>query len=219
MVRELERSRSAQLERESRPLLASLRAGEPMDVGAWTRSIGIFVAYLLCDLFRDLEATRPYWIDDVVLEAVKLVEGRCIEATGSAWCGDREGQWRVPARLDLRFSGDDPARFEGLTVCIGDASARTLGAHRDLPLVVPGAWLHELRVSAPDRDPRLDARALEARLDDWLAASSTRALVDADWRPVSPGDVREHIRSCVAAGEPVTMDETWLDGGPALQIH
>lgn len=219
MARELERSRSAQLERESRPLLASLRAFEPMDVGVRTRSIGIFVAYLLCDLFRDEEATRPYWIDDVVLEAVKLVEGRHIEATGFAWCGDREGQWRVPARLDLRFSGDDPAHFEGLTVRIGDAAVRTLGAHRGLPLVVPGAWLHELRVSAPDPDPRLDARALGARLDEWLAAHSTRALVDADWRPMSRDAAREHIQSRVMVGEPVTMEETWLDGGPALRVH
>lgn len=219
MTWKLERGRSAQLERQSRLLLASLRALEPMDTGALSRSMGVFVAFLLCELFQGQESTRSYWIDDVVIEAVKLVEGRHIEVIGFAWCGDRTGQWRVPTQLDVRCSEGEPAHLERLTVRIGDAVAATLSAHRSLPLMVPEVWLHELLVLPPEPDPRLDARALEARLDEWLAAHSTRPLLDGNWQPSSAGAVREHIQSRVALGEPVTMEETWLDGGPALRIH
>jgi hypothetical protein len=211
----------ARLEGSARPLLSSLRIHESIDLEDLTRKLGLVIAVLLCEIFSDEEATRPYWIDDFLLERAELLEG-VVRLTAVAWCGDRgrrRDQWQVPAEAVLRCSESTPTELLELTMRIGDASRGSLAGHRGVRPVTPDEWLHEFRAHRPAKDPQLDAVGLESGVQSWLEAHPLRPLVGPDWEPCDAAAARAYIRLRVARDEPVALEETWLDGGPALRVH
>jgi len=91
-------------------------------------------------------------------------------------------------------------------------------AHRDRKLAAPEEWLHEF-VLAPGPDPQLQLAALEARLDQWATAHPSSAIVGPEWQRWARDDAAGYLRSRVAAGHAVAIEQTWLDGGDALWIR
>src|SRR5262249_55615101 len=60
---------------------------------------------------------------------------------------------------------------------------------------------------------------LAAHLHGWTTANPGRPVVGPDWQPFIHDEALQDIRARAAEGRAVTLEETWLDGGPALRMN
>jgi len=140
-------------EAEARAVLETVRAGADVDLAACGRTLGGVAARQASAMFADDPATRPYWIDDLMFDRVRVEGEGCLVLSGVAWCGERTStdQWQVPAELALPVIGEAPApwRLERMVIRLGDAGAGTLSARYRAGEAPPDAWLHSLEIDPP----------------------------------------------------------------------
>jgi hypothetical protein len=214
----LDRDRFAHISDAARALGHSLSSGTSAEAARATRLIGSPVAYALCAIFPEEPATSPYWVDDVIVRDVSSLNGRDVLLHAFAWCGDQRAQWRVPAQVVLLFSSEEAGALRSLIVRIGDRSKTSLSSHRSTDRVdEPREWLHEYELVPTPPDELPDPANLISCLDQWIEANPSRPVLDAEWQYRGRDAAVEDIRERLARGEIVILEETWLDGGPALR--
>ncbi len=171
--------------------------------------------YLLTDAFRALPRTRRLWVDGILPSFLELAAGNLV-VLGQAWCADSNNQWLVPIQLEVRLTTDGA---DTATLRVGDATFASLDEHRTKRAKQPqAAWLHTFELSQARALPVELAPLLE-RLRAWVDAHpGDTAVVDPDWRYLTPAEAEAFLRDCAERGH-VAFEETWLHGREALRIQ
>jgi hypothetical protein len=211
----------ASLEGACRGVIVSLREGQGMAEQA--RTLGATTEYALCQAFRSIADTAAYWVDGVEVGRIEFVSPTRVQAQGLAWCADDRNQWKVPVQIHIDVGEAQPPAILKFEVQLGDAAFADLRGHVGWSPTKAGdlrQWLYTLVLQAKGAFSALPEAlaALEKQLRDWVALNPGRPMVGLDWQPLTAEQALQFIREH-GGQQPVTLEETWLDGGAALLVR
>ena len=168
--------------------------------------------------FDDHEATRGLWCDGIEFYGGRAGD-RDLWLQGIGWCVGHEEQWQVPVKVEFLFSELETSRLEVIRYRWGD---RTTGSIRDHISrrydENPDEWCVTLQVDRPKDPPVPDPESRIEELQAWTNAHPSRPLVGPEWEYLTHEQARSLIVTWAGLGRETSLEETWLDKGPALRL-